>query len=76
MPEQGPRSAAQAIFPNLKSGTPDLVQRRQQGGIADAMYAHLKPEPPHRLLEDEVAVSWINEPVDFVVDFAVEEPQR
>jgi hypothetical protein len=40
-----PPSAAQALFPNLKTGTPDVVQQRHQGTVADAMYSHLKPPP-------------------------------
>jgi hypothetical protein len=40
------RSAAASIYPDLKSGARDVVERRQQGTVADAMYAHLKPPPP------------------------------
>jgi hypothetical protein len=41
-----PPTAAEALFPHLKSGTPDVVQQRRRGAVADAMYPHLKPPPP------------------------------
>ena len=41
-----PPSAAASIYPHLKSGTPDVVERRQQGSIADALFPHLKPPAP------------------------------
>jgi hypothetical protein len=44
---EGPRSAAQALYGHLKSGTSDVVQRRPEpASVADALYAHLKPPPP------------------------------
>jgi hypothetical protein len=39
-------SAAQSIYPNLKSSTPDVVQRTQPVSIAAAMYPSLVPKPP------------------------------
>jgi hypothetical protein len=41
------RTIASQIYPHLPSGTPDVVvQRRERsGGVADAMYPHLKPPP-------------------------------
>jgi hypothetical protein len=40
-------SAAAALFPHLKSGAPDVVERRREpSSIADAMFSHLKPPPP------------------------------
>lgn len=40
-------TAASALFPNLKSSTPSIVERRHEpASVADAMYAHLNPPPP------------------------------
>jgi hypothetical protein len=40
-----PVSAAAALFPHLKSATPDVVERRDRNSsVADAMYP--RPEPP------------------------------
>jgi hypothetical protein len=46
-----PPTAAAALYPGLKTGTPDVVGRRQQGTVADAMYPHLKPPPPKPIRE-------------------------
>ena len=43
MPDREP-SAAGALYPNLKSGTPDVVDQRRQGTIADAMFPSLGPK--------------------------------
>jgi hypothetical protein len=40
------KTAAAALYPNLPSGTPDVVQQRQQGTVADALYSHLRPPQP------------------------------
>jgi hypothetical protein len=45
MAEREP-SAAAALYGHLKVGTPDVVQRRPGGSVADAVYAHLKPPSP------------------------------
>jgi hypothetical protein len=45
MAERSPPSAAAALYPNLKSGTPDVVQQRQQPTLADALYPSLAPKP-------------------------------
>ena len=37
-------TAAQALFPHLQQGTPELVQR-QQPQLAAAMYPALAPKP-------------------------------
>jgi hypothetical protein len=56
-------TAAGALYPHLKSCTPDVVQRRQQGSVADAMYLHLKPPQPkpppesNRYRESEVSLA-------------------
>jgi len=34
------------LWPHLPSGTPQPVERRQGGSVADAVYAHLKPPKP------------------------------
>jgi hypothetical protein len=40
-------SAAAALYPHLKSGTPDVVQRRPEpASVAAAMYP--RPKPPLR----------------------------
>jgi hypothetical protein len=44
-------SAAAALYPNLPTGTPDVVPQRQQGSVADAMYAHLRPPRPNPLVD-------------------------
>jgi hypothetical protein len=55
-----PPSAAQSLYPHLKSGTPDVVQQRRQGSVADAMFPSLAPKPkpaPHRHRESTEEVS-------------------
>jgi hypothetical protein len=40
-------TAAGALYPHLKSGTPDVVERRREpNSVADAVYSHLRPTPP------------------------------
>jgi hypothetical protein len=46
MNERTPSSAAASLYPHLKTGTPEPVQRRQGGSIADAVFPHLKPKQP------------------------------
>jgi hypothetical protein len=42
-----PPSAAEALFPHLKSGTPAIVERRREpASVADALYSHLRPPQP------------------------------
>jgi hypothetical protein len=36
------------LWPHLPSGTPQPVERRQGGSIADAVFPHLKPPQPVR----------------------------
>jgi hypothetical protein len=44
---QGPRSAAAALYPNLKTGMLEPVsQRAEPRSVADAIYPHLRPAPP------------------------------
>jgi hypothetical protein len=47
MNNRPPPSAAEALFPNLKTGTPSIVERLRDRNpsIADAVYAHLRPPP-------------------------------
>ena len=42
-------TAAGALYPNLKSGTPEPVQRRHghDNGIAQTMYPRPKAQPPN-----------------------------
>jgi hypothetical protein len=47
MTERTAPSAAQALYGHLKTGTPDVVERRRElSSVADAMYSHLRPPPP------------------------------
>jgi hypothetical protein len=50
-----PPSAAAALYPHLKAGTPDVVQQRQQGTVADAMYPALSREARQQALEKQRA---------------------
>jgi hypothetical protein len=50
-----PTSAAQSLYPHLRTGTPEPAQRRAQSHLASTMYPSLssqpKPKPPpHPLL--------------------------
>ena len=47
MPDH-PKSAAASIYPHLKSGTPDIVQQREQPTLAQALYPPPKSAPPNR----------------------------
>jgi hypothetical protein len=53
-----PPTAAEALFPHLKSGTPDVVQQRQRGTIADAMYPRPKPPLKNPYLEGMTETEW------------------
>jgi hypothetical protein len=47
MAEQRPTSAAQSVYPHLKTGTPPVVeQRHAAASAADAMFGHLRPPRP------------------------------
>jgi hypothetical protein len=40
-------SAAAALYGHLKTGTPDVVQRKRDSvSVADAVYGHLRPPQP------------------------------
>jgi hypothetical protein len=53
MPKQP--TAAQALFPHLRQGTPPEVEQRRQPSIAEAMY----PRPKDRRLSpDELREAW------------------
>ena len=62
MAEQRPTSAAAALYPNLPSGTPDLVERRtgRNGTVAGAMFPNLvvKPKSPNPYLEPMTEQAW------------------
>jgi len=51
-------SAAQALFPNLKSGTPPVVERRSEPSIADALYPRPKPPLKNPYLEPMTETEW------------------
>jgi hypothetical protein len=55
---EGPRSAAQSLYPHLKSGTPDPVERRQGGSIAEALYPRPKPPLRNPYLESMSEAEW------------------
>ena len=53
-------SAAAALFPHLKAGTPDVVEPRQQpASVAAAMFPDLvpKPQPPVNRWRDAAAIA-------------------
>jgi hypothetical protein len=53
-----PRSAAAALYPHLKSGTPDVVQHGRRDSVADAMYPRPKPPPKNPYLEPMTESEW------------------
>ena len=56
-----PRSAAASLYPHLKSGTRDVVERRDQPtSVAAALYPDLvpKPKPPNPYLERMTEDAW------------------
>jgi len=53
-----PPAAAASIYPHLKSGTPDVVQQRQRGTVADAMYPRPKPPLKNPYLEGMTQTEW------------------
>jgi hypothetical protein len=53
-----PRSAAASLYPNLPSGTPDVVQQGRRGSVADAMYPRPKPPPKNPYLEPMTETEW------------------
>jgi len=58
MPDREP-SAAEALFGHLKSGTPEIVQQRQQpASVADAMYPRPKPAPKNPYLTPMTETEW------------------
>jgi hypothetical protein len=70
--QQIPKSAAAALYPHLKTGTPDVVERRQQpSSIANALYPDLAPKskPPapksRPRLTREQAFDWSNVSPEF-----------
>jgi hypothetical protein len=52
-----PPSAAAALFPHLKVGTPDVVQQGRRG-VADAMYPRQKPPAKNPYLEPMTETEW------------------
>jgi hypothetical protein len=60
MAERAPPSAAQSLYPNLPSATPDVVEKRQQGTVAAAMYPSLVPKPksPNPYLGNVTESQW------------------
>jgi hypothetical protein len=51
-------SAAASIYPNLPSGTPEPVKRRQTGSIAEALYPRPKPPLKNPYLEPMTESEW------------------
>jgi hypothetical protein len=55
-------SAAAALYPNLKTGTPSIVQRRSEpASVAEAMYPRPKPPPRNPYLEGRTEAEWRDE---------------
>ena len=52
MANRPPASLATALYPNLKSGMPDLVEQRAQPQLADAMYRPQSRSPTYSELKD------------------------
>jgi hypothetical protein len=49
------------IWPHLPRGTPEPVQQRPGGSIADAVFPHLRPpppKPPNPYLERVTEAAW------------------
>jgi hypothetical protein len=54
-----PPSAAAALFPNLTTGTPGVVQQRHEpGSVAEAMYPRPKPALKNPYLEPMTETEW------------------
>ena len=59
-------SAAQALYGHLKSGAPEIIERRQQpSSVAAAMFPSLVPKPPPpaprpRMSPEEARYFWAN----------------
>jgi hypothetical protein len=54
-----PPTAAAALYPHLKSGTPDVVQRRSEpASVAAAMYPRPRPKPKNPYLEPMTEQEW------------------
>jgi hypothetical protein len=58
--QQIPKSAAASIYPHLKSGTPEPVQRPQPASLAAAMFPSLVPQPPKPLTQSELKAQWVD----------------
>jgi hypothetical protein len=57
-----PPSAAAALYPGLKTGTPDPVQRRERNeSVASAMYPRPKPPLKNPYLEGTTEAEWRDE---------------
>jgi hypothetical protein len=51
-------TAAASLYPHLKSGTPDVVDQRRQGTVAEAMYPRPKPPLKNPYLEPMTETEW------------------
>jgi len=52
-------TAAAALYPHLKTGTPDVVQRpKRNENVAQAMWPSLAPRAQRRLSPDELREAW------------------
>jgi len=51
-------SAAASIYPHLKSGAREPVERRQDGSLAEAMYQRPKPPLKNPYLEPMTETEW------------------
>jgi hypothetical protein len=60
MAQQIPKSAAAAIFPHLRQGTPAPVERPQPTSVAAAMFPNLTPPQSKPLTQSEVRAAWID----------------
>ena len=54
-----PPSTAAALYPHLKTGTPDVMQRRSEpASVAEAMYPLPKPPAKNPCLEPMTETEW------------------
>jgi hypothetical protein len=49
-----------SLYPHLKSGTSEPVQRQQPASVAAAMYPALVPPQPKPLTPDEIKQAWVD----------------